>query len=43
VTTGQFLDDVAEEARHRNARRVDPTDQPARLNDRLTGQILVLQ
>ena len=39
----QFLDDVPEEARHSDRRRVDRTDQPARLDDRLTGQILILQ
>ena len=40
---GQFLDDVPEEARHSDRRRVDRTDQPTRLDDRLTGQILILQ
>jgi hypothetical protein len=43
LTAGEFLDDVTEEARHGDRWRVDRTDQPARLDDRLTGQILVLQ
>jgi len=43
LTAGQFLDHVTEKARHSGRRRVDRTDQPARLDDRLTGQILILQ
>ena len=43
LTAGEFLDDVTEEARHRDRRRVDRTDQSARLDDRLTGQILILK
>jgi hypothetical protein len=43
LTAGEFLDDVTEEARHGDRRRVDRTDQPARLDDRLTGQIVILQ
>jgi hypothetical protein len=40
---GEFLDDVTEEARHSDRGRIDRTDQPARLDDRLSGEILILQ
>ena len=43
LTGGEFLDDVTEEARHSDRRCVDRTDQPARLDDRLTAQVLILQ
>jgi hypothetical protein len=39
----EFLDDIPEEAGHSDRRRIDRTDQPTRLDDRLTGQILILQ
>src|ERR1700722_8405160 len=39
----EFLDDISEEARHTNRRRIERTDQAARLDARLTGQVLILQ